>query len=54
MYLSLHVRHRHSYQNLMITRELSVDFFFLKNREISNFMKIRSVGVELLRATRQA
>ena len=29
-------------------------FFFFKNREISNFMKIRSVGVELLRATRQA
>jgi len=51
MYIGLHVSTRYSYQILM-----KLEFFldiFSKNHQISHFVKICSVGAELLNTDRQ-
>jgi hypothetical protein len=49
MYIGLHVKYRY-YGQILIKLEISRQFFFSKNTQIQNFMKIRPVVSELFHA----
>ena len=49
-YVGLHVKCRSVFLQILMKVEFSRQFFFSKNTQISNFMKIRPFGAQLLHA----